>query len=129
MVFGGEAGDAGGFQREVLEDVFDLALIFLEDFFHRPRSLLAVGAGEIRIGHDGHGRVGGPANRAVFDIHFLGLVQLRLPLGDQVLVAALVGAFLSDVEHGLAVFAEQQVRVLLEGFAQQFRKIVSGDGA
>ena len=31
VVFGGEAGDAGGFQREVLEDVFDLALIFLED--------------------------------------------------------------------------------------------------
>ena len=60
------------------------------------------------------------------------LVQLSLPLGDQAFVAALVGAFLSDVEYGLAVFAqdaEQQVRVFLEGFAQQFRKIVLGDGA
>ena len=116
----------------MLEDVFDLALIFLEDLFHRPGGLLAVGAGEIRIGHDGHGRIGGPAERAVLDVHFFGLVQLSLPLGDQAFVAALVGAFLSDVEDGLAVFAqdaEQQVRVFLEGFAQQFRKIVRGDGA
>ena len=76
--------------------------------------------------------VTGASAGPLFALPFLGLVHLRLPLGDQALVAALVGAFLSDVEYGLAVFAqdaEQQVRVFLEGFAQQFRKIVRGDGA